>query len=111
MNAGVINSSWGLTVLRVVVGSIFLRHGAQKLFEIGIGGVAELFGSMHIPLPLVSAVGVTLVEFLGGIALLVGLFTRWAAALLAIDMLVGVVLVYLEPGFFKKGGIELPITL
>jgi putative oxidoreductase len=111
MNAGAINPSWGLTVLRVVVGGVFLRHGAQKLFEIGIGGAADMFGSMHIPLPFVSAVVVTMVEFLGGIALLLGVLTRWAAALLAIDMVVGVTVVYLEPRFFQKGGIELPLTL
>ena len=105
-------SSWGLTVLRVVVGAIFLLHGAHNLFETGIGAVAGTFHSLQIPLPLLSAVVVTLLEFLGGIALLLGGFTRAAGAVLAMDMFVATLLVYLEPGSFKKGGgIELPLTL
>jgi putative oxidoreductase len=54
---------------------------------------------------------VTLVEVLGGAAILLGLFPRLAAALIAIDMLVAVLVVYFKPTFFQKGGIELPITL
>jgi uncharacterized membrane protein YphA (DoxX/SURF4 family) len=45
---------------------------------------------MHIPQPFLSAAVVTLVEFLGGIALLLVVFTRWAGALIAIDMPVAV---------------------
>jgi putative oxidoreductase len=110
-HAGPTTSPWGLTVLRLVVGTIFVVHGAQNLFQSGFSGVAGTFGSLHIPLPLVSAVMVTLVEFLGGMALVLGVLTRWAAALLAIDMLVAVLVVHFEPAFFKKGGIELPLTL
>jgi putative oxidoreductase len=110
MKAGGTNPSWGLTILRLVVGGVFLASGAQKLFQVGPVGLASMFGAMHIPAPLVSAVVVTLIEFLGGIALLLGVFTRWAAALLAMDMLVAVLVVYFEPAFFK-GGIEFPLTL
>jgi putative oxidoreductase len=104
------NPSWGLAVLRLVTGGVFLASGAQKLFHVGPSGVAGMFGAMHIPAPLVSAVVVTLIEFLGGIALLLGLFTRSVAALLAMDMLVAVLVVYLEPALFK-GGVEFPLTL
>jgi putative oxidoreductase len=110
MNAGATGSSWGLAILRVVVGGVILMHGAQKLFHVGFSGVAGSFESLHIPAPFLSAVVVTVVEFLGGIALLLGIFTRWAAALIAIDMLVAVVVVYLEPGSFKSG-IEVPLIL
>ena len=110
MNANTTGSSWGLTILRLVVGGVILMHGAQKLFHVGFSGVAGSFASLHIPAPFVAAVVVTLVEFLGGIALLLGIVTRWAAALIAIDMLVAVVVVQLEPSAFK-GGIEAPLTL
>jgi putative oxidoreductase len=97
--------------LRLAVGAVFLMHGTRELFQVGFSGVAGLFGSMHIPLPFVSAVVVTLVEFLGGLALLLGVFTRLAAALIAMDMLVAVFMVYSKPSFFHKAGIEYPIIL
>ena len=101
----------GITVLRVVVGIVFLMHGGQKLFIYGFGGVAGLMGQVGIPLPMVSAVVVTAVEFLGGAALLLGVLTRVAAILLAINMLVATVVVHLRAGFFMPGGFEYPLTL
>ena len=105
------NPSWGPTALRLTAGYVFLVHGAQDLFQLGFSGVAGTFGSLHIPLPFASAVVVTLLEFFGGIALWLGVFTRWAAALLAIDMLVAVAVVLLEPSSFQKGGVELPLMM
>jgi putative oxidoreductase len=110
LNVVAAKPAWGLAVLRLIAGGVFFESGYRKLFEIGIGGVSNLFGSMHLPLPVASAVLVTLLEVVGGIALLLGLFTRLTAALLAIDMLVASLVVYFQPAFFKAG-IELPVTL
>ncbi len=102
---------WGITILRVVVGIVFLVHGQQKLFTYGFNGVAGLMGQLGIPFPMLSAVVVTLVEFLGGLALILGFFTRWAAALLAINMLVAMTVVHLRAGFFLPNGFEYALTL
>ena len=110
MNLVAARPSWGLVVLRLVVGGVFIDSGSRKLFQVGVVGVASLFASMHLPLPLLSAVLLTLLEVLGGIALLLGLFTRGTAALLAVDMLVAVLIVYFEPTFFKAG-VQLPLTM
>jgi putative oxidoreductase len=59
----------------------------------------------------VSAVVVTLVEFLGGAALIIGLLTRWAAALNGFDMLVAILVVHLKNGFLKPGGFEHPLVM
>ncbi len=102
---------WGLTVLRVVVGAVFLIHGCQKLFVFGFHGVAGFLGPLGVPAPAVAAVVLTLVEFVGGALLVLGLFTRWAAWLLAIDMVVAILLVHLKKGFFNPQGFEYPLTL
>jgi len=102
---------WGITFLRVVVGIIFLVHGGQKLFIFGLRNVATFMHQLGIPFPLLSAVVVTIVEFVGGLALVLGLFTRWTAFLNAIDMLVAVLAVHLRGGFFLPKGFEYALTL
>jgi len=102
---------WGITVLRVVVGIVFLVHGGQKLVVFGFGGVAGFLGQVGIPAPGLAAVILTAVESLGGLALLLGLFTRWAAIPLAIVMLVAILTVHLKAGFFLPDGYEFALTL
>ena len=102
---------WGITALRVVVGIVFLVHGGQKLFVFGFGGVANFMGQVGIPAPMLAAVVPTAVELLGGVALVLGLFTRWAAIPLAFSMLVAIVAVHLRAGFFLHDGYEFALTL
>lgn len=101
----------GLTILRLVIGTVFLVHGAQKLFVIGIGPLTGGFGQMHVPLPMIAAPVVAIVEFVGGIALVIGLFTRVAALLLAIDMVGAILFVHGRNGFFLPMGFEFALSL
>jgi putative oxidoreductase len=111
MSNGSTPQSWGIALLRVLVGITFLMHGGQKLF-MGFHNVAGFLGSVGIPLPTLAAIVLTLVEFVGGIALILGLLTRYVAALLAVDMLVALITFHAKNGFFaSKGGVEFPLLL
>lgn len=104
--------NWGYTVLRVVVGTVFLMHGWQKLTMMGFDGVAGFFGSVGIPMAGIAAVVVTFVELLGGAALILGVLTRWISIPLAATMAVAILTVHLANGFFvSEGGMELALTM
>lgn len=103
---------WGIAALRMVVGLVFLVHGGQKLFMFGFAGTAGFFESIGIPAPMASAVLVTFVELLGGLALILGLGTRWVAIPLAITMITAFFTVHLSNGFFiGNNGYEFVLTL
>ena len=101
---------WAPLVLRLAAGTVFFAHGWQKF------GVLTAFGdfldSFGVPLPALFAGIVVGVELIGGAALIVGLFTHWAAKLLAIDMLVAFFLVHVNNGVFvQNNGFELVLLL
>lgn len=102
--------STGLLILRLGLGIVFTAHGFQKLFQLGIGGLTEMWTGM-VPMPQLAAPLISVLEFAGGIALLLGLATRIVAALLAIDMLGAIFIVHLPNGFFLPNGYEFTMTL
>lgn len=96
---------WSMLVLRVALGIIFLAHGLQKIA--GFEGIVKWFGS--IGLPAVLAYVVTTIETVGGAFLILGLFTRTAAAGIMFVMLGAIFSVKMSKGFI--GGYEFDISL
>lgn len=84
--------SWGLLILRVMLAIIFIYHGYGKLFGSAPGMTAftGMVGMMGFPLPALFAYIAALVEFLGGIAMLLGVFVRPAGYLLSVVMVVAI---------------------
>lgn len=97
-------------ILRVVVGITFVVAGWSKI-QTGADGIAAFFASAGIPLASIMAPIVMWVEFLGGIALILGLWTHLVAKLLAVIMLVATLMVHLKNGFAGPGGYQLTLTL
>lgn len=97
-----------LLVLRVAVAIIFIRHGYAKLFVMGHEGVTGFFTQLGIPLPGLAAWGVAILEFFGGIALALGLFTRPLGLLFFFNMLGAIGFALLPKGF---GAFELEFLL
>lgn len=94
--------------LRLVLGGSFIAHGVTKLTG-GVGNTAGFFGSLGIPAPELMAWAVTLLEILGGLALIVGAFVGIVSTLLIVSQLVAMFLVHWANGFFftnQPPGIE-----
>jgi putative oxidoreductase len=103
--------SVALTVLRVILGITFIMHGGQKLFVYGLEGVSGSFAGMGIPMPGVTGPLVAMIEFFGGVALVVGLLTRLAAVGTAAIMAGAILTAHIEAGFFAPAGYEFPLML
>ncbi len=99
------SDDWTLTLLRLVLGVIFFAHGSQKALGwfggYGFSGTMGFFTSMlHIPAPF--AFLAICAEFLGGIGLILGLLGRVGAFGITINMLVAILMVHGQFGFFMN---------
>lgn len=98
----------GLLALRMTAGIILVGHGSHKVW-----------GHMHEYAGYISSLGLPAwlgyisawTEFLGGILLILGLFTRCVAFAVVIDMGVAIAKVHWKHGLLGQGGFEFPLSL
>ena len=109
-------ASWSPLALRIPVGIIFAAHGAQKLFGwfggYGLEGTGQWMASIGLAPGYLMALLAGSAEFFGGLALILGLLVRPAAAVLALTMLVAILSVHIDKGLFvAKNGYEFGLAL
>ncbi len=109
-------SNLGLFLLRLTLAIIFIAHGSQKVTTMfggsGFAGTAESFENMGLFMPSFTAYFVGIVEFFGGIFMLIGLLTREVSVLFLIVMIGAIVTVHGKNGFFVyNDGFEYNLAL
>jgi putative oxidoreductase len=99
----------GLLAMRLAVGAVMIAHGYAKVFHGGFGRqTAAMVAGMGFP----GFLGyvVTYLEFIGGMLVILGLFTRVIGLLFAVEMLVAILKVHLSKGIGTPGGMDLPLA-
>jgi putative oxidoreductase len=96
--------SYGILLLRIVLGLAIAAHGAQKVFGSfdgpGPRGTADAFSSLRFRRPYEMAIVAGLAELAGGLAFAVGFLTPIAALAIAVVMLNAVMTVHWRNGFW-----------
>ena len=93
-----------LLITRVLLGVVMLAHGYQKLVVNGIGRTTAGFESMSIPVAIVSASFVTVVEVVGGVLVIAGALLTTVAACYLVVMVGAAVFVHIPNGLFVDAG-------
>ena len=99
----------GITILRLVLGVVFLAHGLPKLLPVFGGSPAEtaaMFEASGLQPALLLVLIVGVIELFGGAAIILGVWTRFSAILLAINMGVAIWKIHLPHGFFLNLSLE-----
>jgi putative oxidoreductase len=99
---------FALLVMRLVLGAIMIAHGYHKVWG-GFHHHMDFVGSLGIPKWMAYLSAGT--EFFGGIAIVLGLFTRFFAGAFIIEMAVAIWKVHFKNGLMGNGGYEFPLAL
>jgi putative oxidoreductase len=101
-------SDVALLLARILIGVVMFAHGYQKMIITGIGRTTDGFENLSIPLAIVSASFVTVVEFVGSALLIAGALTPLVCALMLVIMSGAAIFVHIPNGIFvANGGWEL----
>jgi putative oxidoreductase len=102
--------SLGALVMRLVLGIIMVRHGYDKIVPSGaLYNFSHMVTRLHLPVWLGYVAAFT--EFFGGMLLIIGLLTRFAALMTALDMATAILKIHLHGGLMGPNSFALPLAL
>ena len=108
-------ASWrdiAYTLIRVVVGYNLLMHGWLKVGTFGLAGVSGFMAKQGLEPATAFAVAAMILETVGAVCIIFGLFTRFFAAAIAIELGIALLAAHLKAGFFvNNGGFEYVLLL
>jgi putative oxidoreductase len=105
-------ASYGAMLLRLILGIVYIMHAYLALVVFGPSGMIAYQVKSGIPFPEIATWYLILAHGLGGIFLVLGIFTRWAALANVPVMLGAIVFVHGNKGFWvTEGGYEYVLVL
>jgi putative oxidoreductase len=100
------------TLVRVVIGYNLFMHGWVKVTEAGLAGVSGYMAKQGLEPSSAFAIAAMVLETVGAACIVLGLFTRFFAAALAIELGIAFLIVHFKAGFpVGKGGYEYVLLL
>ena len=106
-----LDPGWGITAVRIATALVFIQAGYDKLFVAGIPKVAAGMTRYGLPVPEAFAWTAGVMEFFGGLALLIGLFGRGLGLFYAIEFTIAFFWVKLRMASFAEGRLELMLLV
>lgn len=91
-------------ILRAALGALLTIHGVYRVYDGGVTGFGGFLDAQQVPLGPAVAWIVTVVEIVGGPALLLGFLVRPLCAWFAVELTMGILLVHASDGWFVVGG-------
>ena len=103
---------YGATLLRLVLGIVYVMHAYLALVVYGPSGMIDYQAKSGVPFPEIGTWYLMLAHGLGGVLLVLGIYTRWAALANVPAMLGALLFVHLKSGFWAfKNGYEYVLVL
>jgi len=100
------------TLVRVIIGFNLFMHGWLKVGTFGVAGVSGFMAKLGLEPAMGFAIAAMILETIGAICIIIGLFTRFFAAALAVEMLIALLAAHITGGFFyNNGGMEYVLLL
>jgi putative oxidoreductase len=104
-----------MLVLRIMVSICMMAHASQRFYFNSINGFGDFLNAKGFLIGVPIAWGITLFELIGGLAMLLNYFTKWIPLVWAVQLLMGIILVHAQHGWFvvgpSTGGVEYSLLL